>query len=144
MAVSTLDEMATGRFEPVLPDRDISGDVTRVVFTTGKVYYDLKAAREKTKTNVPIIRVEQLYPFPQPMIVDALRQFPNATDIVWAQDEPRNMGAWPYIHERISDLLSGNQKLRYVGRPVAAAPATGSHHRHEEQQAALVRDAIGG
>jgi multifunctional 2-oxoglutarate metabolism enzyme len=144
MAVSTLDELATGRFEAVLPDREISGDVTRVVFTTGKVYYDLKTARDKAKANVPIIRVEQLYPFPQPMIVDALRPFPNATDIVWAQDEPRNMGAWPYIHERIAELLSGDRKLRYVGRPVAAAPATGSHHRHEEQQEALVRDAIGG
>ena len=141
MAVSALDELSSGRFEPVLDDRKAT-NADRVILTTGKIYYDLKAARDKASANTAIIRVEQLYPFPQPMLIEALRPYGNLAEVIWVQDEPRNMGAWPYIHERIADLLSGNQKLRYVGRPVAAAPATGSHHRHEEQQAALVREAL--
>jgi multifunctional 2-oxoglutarate metabolism enzyme len=144
MAVSTLDELASGRFEPVLRDPAITGEVSRVILTTGKIYYDLKTARDKAGANVPLIRLEQLYPFARPMIVEALRQYPNATDIVWVQDEPRNMGAWPFLKDHIEPLLGANQKLRYAGRPIAAAPATGSHHRHEEQQEALVRAALGG
>jgi 2-oxoglutarate dehydrogenase complex dehydrogenase (E1) component-like enzyme len=142
-AVSSLDQLTNGRFEPVL--RDEVGDpasVKRVIFTTGKVYYDLKTARDKANANIPLLRLEQLYPFPQPMILEALRQYPNASEIVWVQDEPRNMGAWPFLHERVLSLLSPNQKLTYIGRPIAAAPATGSHHRHEEQQQALVAAAI--
>ncbi|HVG23217.1 MAG TPA: hypothetical protein VND45_03605, partial [Thermoanaerobaculia bacterium] len=69
--------------------------------------------------------------------------YPNATEIVWVQEEPRNMGAWPFLHERLAALLGADQKLSYVGRPVAAAPATGSHHRHDEQQKALVEKALG-
>jgi 2-oxoglutarate dehydrogenase E1 component len=143
-AVSSLDDLTNGRFEPVL--RENVGDaasVQRVVFTTGKVYYDLKTARDKASANIPLLRLEQLYPFPQPMIAEALKQYPNATEVLWVQDEPRNMGAWPFLHERLMSLLGPNQKLRYVGRPIAAAPATGSHHRHEEQQQALVASAIG-
>jgi len=141
-AVSTLDELTSGRFEPVLPDRDAT-NASRVILTTGKVYYDLKAARDKANANVAIVRVEQLYPFPEPMIADVLRAHPNAKDVVWVQDEPRNMGAWPFLRERLAALMSANQKLSYVGRPISASPATGSHHRHEDQQHALVKSAIG-
>ena len=143
-AVSTLDDLTNGRFEPVLADHSVSGNVDRVILTTGKIYYDLKTARDKANVNVPIIRLEQLYPFAQPMIADALKSFAGATQIIWVQDEPRNMGAWPFLHERLESLLAPNQKLRYVGRPIAAAPATGSHHRHEDQQKALVQMAISG
>jgi len=142
-AVSSLDQLTNGRFEPVLRDEVADpASVKRVIFTTGKVYYDLKTARDKANANIPLIRLEQLYPFPQPMILEALRQYPNASDVLWVQDEPRNMGAWPFLHERVMSLLSPNQKLTYIGRPIAAAPATGSHHRHEEQQQALVAAAI--
>ena len=75
-------------------------------------------------------------------MASAIAQHPNATEIVWTQDEPRNMGAWPFLHERLA-ALAGSRTLRYVGRPISASPATGSHHRHEEQQAALVQTAIG-
>ena len=143
-AVSQLGELTQGRFEPVLHDVLVHpAGVNRVVFTCGKVYYDLKAARDKAGANVPIVRLEQLYPFPQPMIAEALKQYDGAKEIVWVQEEPRNMGAWPFLHERLGALLSANQKLEYVGRPLAAAPATGSHHRHEEQQKALVAKALG-
>src|SRR5262249_11998468 len=115
-ATSTLDELTRGRFEPVLHDVLVHpAGVKRVVFTCGKVYYDLKTARDKASANVPIVRVEQLYPFPQPMIVDTLRQYGGATEIVWVQEEPRNMGAWPFLHERLLALLAPGQTLRYVG-----------------------------
>jgi 2-oxoglutarate dehydrogenase E1 component len=142
-AVSKLDELATGRFEPVLLDGVGSTSAGRVVITSGKVYYDLKAAREQRNANVPIIRLEQFYPFPQPMLAEALRAYTNAKDILWVQEEPRNMGAWPFLHERLGALLGSNQTLRYVGRPISASPATGSHHRHEGQQKALVDAALG-
>jgi 2-oxoglutarate dehydrogenase E1 component len=118
--------------------------VRRVVITSGKIYYDLKTARDKAQANVPVIRLEQYYPFPQAMLAEALRQFPNATDIVWTQEEPRNMGAWPFLQERLAALVQGNQALHYAGRPKSAAPATGSHHRHEDQQRALVEMALNG
>jgi 2-oxoglutarate dehydrogenase E1 component len=142
-ATSPVDELTGGRFEPVLHDVATSGDVKRVVITSGKVYYDLRAARDKANANVAILRLEQFYPFPQPMLSEALKGYPNATEIVWVQEEPRNMGAWPFLHERLGTLLGGGQKLEYVGRPLAAAPATGSHHRHDEQQKALVERALG-
>ncbi|HEY2323976.1 MAG TPA: multifunctional oxoglutarate decarboxylase/oxoglutarate dehydrogenase thiamine pyrophosphate-binding subunit/dihydrolipoyllysine-residue succinyltransferase subunit [Thermoanaerobaculia bacterium] len=143
MAVSTLDEVTNGRFEPVLHDVATSDEVERVILTCGKVYYDLRTARDKANAKVAILRVEQLYPFPRPMIADALKGYPNAKEIVWVQDEPRNMGAWPFLRDRLAELLGPNQTLRYAGRPTAAAPATGSHHRHEEQQRALVQQALG-
>ncbi|HSP16366.1 MAG TPA: multifunctional oxoglutarate decarboxylase/oxoglutarate dehydrogenase thiamine pyrophosphate-binding subunit/dihydrolipoyllysine-residue succinyltransferase subunit [Thermoanaerobaculia bacterium] len=144
MAISRIDDLTSGRFEPVLLDGApaSAGDVKRIVVTSGKVYYDLKTGRDKANANVPIIRLEQFYPFPQPMIAGALKQFPNATEVVWVQEEPRNMGAWPFLHERLLSLLTSGQELRYAGRPISAAPATGSHHRHEDQQHALVESAI--
>ncbi|HEV7238787.1 MAG TPA: multifunctional oxoglutarate decarboxylase/oxoglutarate dehydrogenase thiamine pyrophosphate-binding subunit/dihydrolipoyllysine-residue succinyltransferase subunit [Thermoanaerobaculia bacterium] len=143
MAVSNVNELTDGRFEPVLLDVATSDEVKRVVITCGKVYYDLRQARDKANAKVAILRLEQFYPFPQPMLADALKQYPGATEIVWVQEEPRNMGAWPFLHERLLPLLKDGQSLQYVGRPLAAAPATGSHHRHEDQQKALVDRALG-
>jgi 2-oxoglutarate dehydrogenase complex dehydrogenase (E1) component-like enzyme len=142
-AVSTVNQLTNGRFEPVLPDPKIaSGDAKRIVLTSGKVYYDLATARDAAGANVPVIRLEQYYPFPQPMLAAALAQFPDATEVVWVQEEPRNMGAWPFLHERLLTLLKPGQTLRYAGRPISASPATGSHHRHDDQQKALAQAAI--
>ncbi|MEO6487416.1 MAG: multifunctional oxoglutarate decarboxylase/oxoglutarate dehydrogenase thiamine pyrophosphate-binding subunit/dihydrolipoyllysine-residue succinyltransferase subunit [Thermoanaerobaculia bacterium] len=144
-AVSRVEDLTSGRFEPVLADESTSAaEVTRVVVTSGKVYYDLRASRDKSNANVAIIRLEQYYPFPQVMLSGALARFTSATDVVWVQEEPRNMGAWPMIHERLASVVNERQKLRYIGRPISAAPATGSHHRHDEQQKALVEAAIHG
>src|SRR4051794_6873276 len=141
-ATSPIDALTNGRFEPVLIDAaSDAASAKRIVLTSGKVYYDLRTAREKANANLPLIRLEQLYPFPQKMLADAIAQHPNATEIVWVQDEPRNMGAWPFLHERLA-ALAGKLALRYIGRPISASPATGSHHRHEEQQQALVQAAI--
>ena len=142
LAVSHVDELAGGRFEPVLLDVATSDETKRVIITSGKVYYDLRQARDKASANVAILRLEQFYPFPQSMLSDALSQYSGATEIVWVQEEPRNMGAWPFLHERLRGLLTPSQTLSYVGRPLAAAPATGSHHRHDEQQKALVERAL--
>ncbi|MEA2344037.1 MAG: 2-oxoglutarate dehydrogenase component, partial [Thermoanaerobaculia bacterium] len=141
-ATSPIDALTTGRFEPVLIDAASDpATAKRIVLTSGKVYYDLRTAREKANANIPLIRLEQFYPFPQKMLADAIAQHPNATEIIWVQDEPRNMGAWPFLHERLASL-AGKLALRYIGRPISASPATGSHHRHEEQQQALVQAAI--
>jgi len=146
-AVSNVNELTDGRFEPVLLDVAFTGatseEVKRVIITSGKVYYDLRQARDKANAKVAILRLEQFYPFPQQILADALAQYSGATEIVWVQEEPRNMGAWPFLHERLLALLKDGQTLKYVGRPLAAAPATGSHHRHEEQQKALVERALG-
>ncbi|HEX8169801.1 MAG TPA: multifunctional oxoglutarate decarboxylase/oxoglutarate dehydrogenase thiamine pyrophosphate-binding subunit/dihydrolipoyllysine-residue succinyltransferase subunit [Thermoanaerobaculia bacterium] len=144
LATSSVQDLLNGRFEPVLLDVATSPDVKRVILTSGKVYYDLKQARDKSSANVAILRLEQFYPFPQPMLAAALEQYPGATELVWVQEEPRNMGGWPFVHERLVNMLTNGLQLRYIGRPVAAAPATGSHHRHEEQQKALVDQAING
>jgi 2-oxoglutarate decarboxylase len=145
-AVSTLAELTHGRFEPVVTDASTASpaEVKRIVLTSGKVYYDLEAARAKSNANIPLLRLEQFYPFPQHMIAEAIRPYANATEVLWVQEEPRNMGAWPFLHDRLADLVGGNRTLRYIGRPISAAPATGSHHRHEEQQKAIVEAAIGG
>jgi 2-oxoglutarate dehydrogenase E1 component len=142
-AASSVQDLTRGRFEPVLPDREGKPEAARVIISSGKVYYDLIAGRQKANANVAILSLEQFYPFPQPMLAAAIQQFKNATEVVWVQEEPRNMGAWPFLHERLSALLQSGQTLRYVGRPTAAAPATGSHHRHEEQQQTLVAQALG-
>ena len=133
-ATSTLDDLTNGRFEPVLAD-GAPASAGRVIVTAGKVYYDLAAARDERKANVSIVRLEQFYPFPQAMLAGAIG---NATDVVWVQEEPRNMGAWPFLHERLPE------GTRYIGRPKSASPATGSHHRHEDQQKALIDEALGG
>jgi 2-oxoglutarate dehydrogenase E1 component len=141
-ATSPIDALTNGRFEPVLIDAASDpATAKRIVLTSGKVYYDLRTAREKANANIPLIRLEQFYPFPQSILADAIAQHPNATEIVWVQDEPRNMGAWPFLSERLASL-TGNRTLRYIGRPISASPATGSHHRHEEQQQALVQAAV--
>ena len=143
-ATSTTGELTHGRFEPVLVDCDgcDKAAVRRVVFCSGKLYYDLKSARDAAKLGVPLVRLEQFYPFPQPMISEALAMFPNTTEVVWAQEEPRNMGAWPFLGDRLRGVIAASQSLRYAGRPISASPATGSHHRHEEQQKALIQSAL--
>jgi 2-oxoglutarate dehydrogenase E1 component len=117
-----------------------------VVLCSGKVYYDLKKARdERELKTVSLIRVDQLYPFPAEVLAEALAQYPNA-DVVWCQEEPANMGAWFFVDRRIERILSdtGHKAGRpsYAGREEAAAPATGSLRRHNEEQQALIDTAL--
>jgi 2-oxoglutarate dehydrogenase complex dehydrogenase (E1) component-like enzyme len=143
-AVSSLEEITSGRFEEVIPD--LSGldasRVTRVLFCCGQIYYDLAAAR-KDRNHVAICRLEQLYPFASDQVKDVIARYPAATEVAWVQEEPRNMGAWRSVQENFQAVIEGSKKvLRYVGRPEAASPAAGSLKRHQQEQADLVENAF--
>ena len=149
--VSSLADMGPGTsFHRVLDERDTkvkSGKAKRIIMCSGKVYYDLAAARDETKMwDTEIIRVEQLYPFPTRAITEVLEQTPNAT-MVWCQEEPRNMGGWTFVRDFIEEAMqtagAKQQRLIYAGRDAAASPATGTLGRHKREQAQLVADALG-
>jgi 2-oxoglutarate dehydrogenase E1 component len=121
------------------PEAPAPSGVTRVVLCSGKVYYDLAAARRKAEdTSVALLRVEQLYPLPGAQIRDALAAYPNATDVVWCQEEPANQGAWAHIALSLPEQLPAEIRLRRVSRRASASPAAGSSKVHEAEQAALV------
>ncbi len=151
LAVSPLHEMATGgAFRFVIPEIDLiapAENVRRVVLCSGKVYYDLLAERRERNVNdVAILRIEQLYPFPEKTLERLLAPYRNA-EVIWCQEEPENMGAWRFVDRRIETALGrleGKAKRpRYAGRAAAASPATGSARTHATEQAALVADALG-
>jgi 2-oxoglutarate decarboxylase len=144
--VSALNELAEGRFEPVLgePGSD-PGSVRRVILCSGKLYFDLLEARDEGGgRDVALVRLEQLYPFPFAALQEALGRFHPEAELVWAQEEPRNMGAWPFVRETLLDgvLDTGGRVLRYVGRSASASPAPGSLKVHQAEQEALVRGAF--
>ena len=146
--VSNLEEFGPGTaFSRVLPDCEVT-DARRVILCAGKVYFDLLAAREERDvSDVALIRVEQLYPFPDVSLAQELRKHPDA-DVVWCQEEPRNMGAWNFADRRIEAVLEGldvrASRPLYAGRPEAASPATGSHGKHEREQRTLIERALAG
>ena len=147
-ATSPLSEFTKGSFQTVIPEQDEAIDkkadkVKRVIACSGKVYYDLvKKRTENAVSDVAIIRVEQLYPFPHKAFAAAIKKYPNATDIVWCQDEPQNQGAWFFIQHNIHENMLDGQKLGYSGRAASASPAVGYSHLHQEQQKALVEGAF--
>ncbi|MBK7876050.1 MAG: 2-oxoglutarate dehydrogenase E1 component [Planctomycetes bacterium] len=146
-ATSKLDELARGRFQRVIADTHAtpkSGKVGRVVLCTGKVYFDLEEEREKRKLDVPILRVEQLYPLSKEELLAALAKYADGTEIVWAQEEPENMGAWRFVDAGFGAALRARFALRAVTRPEAASPATGSLTAHKAEQAELVERALVG
>ncbi len=143
-AASVPQDFTTGRWQPVLADAELTdaSAVTRVVLTAGKVHYDLAAARRKAEDKtVALLRVEQLYPVPGNQVRAALDLYPHTTDIVWAQEEPANQGAWSHIALSLPEFLPSELRLRRVSRRAAASPAAGSSKVHEAEQAALV-DAV--
>ncbi len=145
-AASPLAEFTKGSFQTIIPDqKSLKGDkVKRVVACSGKVYYDLaKKREEKGSDDVAIIRVEQLYPFPHKAFATELKKYPNATEVVWTQDEPQNQGAWFFVQHYIHENMLDGQKLGYSGRAASASPAVGYSHLHQEQQKALVEGAFG-
>ncbi len=144
-AVSTLEECTSGRFYEVLDDKSI-GDpkpVKRILLCSGKVYYDLVAGREERKSgNVAIVRVEQMYPFPQDALREVFARYPAAAQVYWVQEEPLNMGPWRFMNENLQPLLDeSKRKLFYAGRPEGASPAAGTTKRHAQEQSDLVADA---
>ena len=144
-ATSPISEFTEGGFQTVIADKgDLKADkVKRVVACSGKVYYDLaKKREEKGAEDVAIIRVEQLYPFPHKAFAAELKKYPNATEVVWCQDEPQNQGAWFFVQHYIHENMVSGQKLGYAGRAASASPAVGYAHLHQEQQKALVEAAF--
>jgi 2-oxoglutarate dehydrogenase E1 component len=150
MSVSPLSDLSAGQFESIIPDPAFGSGkaktkkVRRLVFCSGKVYFDLREAQEiHAVQNVAIIRVEQLYPFPVEEFANSIARYEDARDIVWCQEEPQNQGAWYQIRHRLQEPLTGGQQLYYAGRPSAAAPASGMFKLHMLQQQALVEAALG-
>jgi 2-oxoglutarate dehydrogenase E1 component len=147
-ATSPLSEFVRGSFQTVIADsreevNKKADKVKRVIVCSGKVYYDLvKKREEKGADDVAILRVEQLYPFPHKVFAAELKKYPNATDIVWCQDEPQNQGAWFFVQHYIHENMLDGQKLGYSGRAASASPAVGYSHLHQDQQKALVEGAF--
>ena len=147
-ASSSLADLANGSFQTVIGEVDKVDvkKVSRVILCSGKVYFDLLAARrERNITNIAIVRVEQLYPFPKEHLEKELAKYPKATEIVWCQEEPRNQGAWYWIASRhhLETQLGTKQRMLLVARPASSSPAVGYLAKHNEQQKALVESALG-
>ncbi|MCZ7562014.1 MAG: 2-oxoglutarate dehydrogenase E1 component [Burkholderiaceae bacterium] len=146
-AVSSLDELARGEFRTVIGETVSTIDpkkVKRVVVCTGKVYYDLLAARrERGLDDVALVRVEQLYPFAHKAFEAEMKKFPSASQVIWCQDEPQNQGAWFYVQHHIAEALKEGQKLGYAGRAPSASPAVGYYDKHYAQQKELIAAALG-
>ena len=145
--VSELEEFSTGTFQRVINDADVADPaaVSRVVLCTGKIYYDLVAARGEENGNdeVALLRVEELYPFPTAELQAAFERYPAAEQFYWVQEESQNMGAWSFVQPLLDELLPAHCALNYVGRDEAASPATGSGHLHETEQREIVEQALG-
>ncbi len=147
LSVSSIKDLAEGHFETVMDEQDPiqPASVRRIVLCSGKVYYDLLERRRADQTaEVALVRIEQLYPFPADEYQAVIRRYPEAREIVWCQEEPQNQGAWYQIRHRLQGTLGAAHSLLYAGRAGAAAPATGVHALHEQEQQALVQAALYG
>ncbi len=153
MAASSLEDLSKGRFQPVIDDpqtRTRPETVRRLILCTGHIYVDLVSARQviagtpggMASDSVAIVRMEELYPFPAADLEMVLREYRSIEEIVWAQEEPRNMGAWPFVAPRLRDLTGGRLPLLYAGRTRRASPAEGSHEWHVREQKRLVEAAF--
>ncbi len=143
-ATSTIDDLTQGGFKRIIPDLSVDpANVRRIILCTGKVYYDLLAARTRQKRDdVALIRLEQLYPLRPSEIQDVLAPFKSGTDLVWTQEEPWNSGGWYHINARLPAILQGRFVIRCVSRAESASPATGSNAAHKLEQERLVQEAL--
>jgi 2-oxoglutarate dehydrogenase E1 component len=147
LSVSTMSELCAGNFQRVIDEVDArdAAKVRRIVFCSGKVYYDLLERRRAGRfPEVALVRIEELYPFPTEEYQAILDRYPKAKGIVWCQEEPQNQGAWYQIRHRLQAPLTQGRTLAYAGRDGAAAPATGLHAIHQRQQEMLVEAALAG
>ncbi len=145
LSVSQLEDLTAGEFQRVIPEIDKlnANKVKRVVFCSGKVYYDLyKARKEEELDDVALVRIEQLYPFPSEQYAAVLKGYPKLRDVVWCQEEPENQGAWYQIKHRLQESLGKAQQMLYATRPGAASTATGFFKIHVQQQEELVKAAL--
>lgn len=144
-AVSTLDDLSNGTFQEVILDATVKDPkkVDTVVFHSGKLHYELLEEKEKSgKENFALVRLEQLYPFAANAVAEVFKTYPKAKTVIWAQEEPKNMGAWQHVYFKFREFFEANNlkfDLTYVGRPERSSPATGSIYRHKVEQAALIQ-----
>jgi 2-oxoglutarate dehydrogenase complex dehydrogenase (E1) component-like enzyme len=160
-AASSSEQLTTGGFAPIIKDTEVKDAtrVERIVLCSGKVFYDLNAVRGSSPTvsepgavaagslrdsgdRVAIVRVEQFYPFPLRALTEAIALYPNAKELVWCQEEPKNMGGWTFMESRLENLLPRCERPRYIGRTPSASPATGSYAIHLQEQKRLVSEAL--
>lgn len=144
-----MDDLANGHFQPVIDDPHVTDKsaVTRVVLCSGKVFYDLDAARdEKGADHVALVRIEQLYPLPEAQLKEILSSYPREANVVWCQEEPMNQGAWYSIQDSLRRLVSLSMfgaELRYIGRPASASVSAGYTALHVKEQDAFISAALG-
>jgi len=150
LAVSTPEELWNSRFQEIYPAETDPAETRRLLLCTGKVYYDLLEAMiqdEASRRQIGLLRIEQLYPFPKAALQAELARYRDVKDVVWVQEEPANMGAWSYMQPRLNALLEMlhgdcSRRVRYIGRPEVASPATGSAKVHQLEQERIVRRAL--
>jgi 2-oxoglutarate dehydrogenase E1 component len=148
LAISTLEDLAHGSFQTVIPEIDTldAAKVTRLVLCSGKVYYDLlEKRRAEGREDIAIVRIEQLYPFPEDDLMEAIAPYGNLTNVVWCQEEPMNQGAWYSSQHHLRRSIGNHNRnlvLEYAGRDASAAPACGYASMHAEQQEKLLQDAF--
>jgi 2-oxoglutarate dehydrogenase E1 component len=143
-AAVRIEDLASGSFQPVIDDAVAAGrrdEVRRVVFSTAKMYYDLLAARGD-RADVALVRVDELYPWPGEAVAAVVDRYPNVEDVVWAQEEPKNMGAWSYVAPQLRVATGNMLTIRYIGRPERASPAEGYSKAHEEEQKRIVNETL--
>lgn len=145
-ATSTISELTEGNFRHVLADPTVEDPerITRLILCTGKFYYDVQAhARRDEAAATAVGRVELLYPFPAPALTGLIESYPNVREVVWAQEEPRNMGALTFIGPRLRSVVPRKVPLAHASRPERASPAEGKSSDHVKQQHELVLEALG-
>ena len=141
-ATSKVSDFTSGTFTSIINDQEMNpAEVKTVLLCSGKVYYDLVAEREKTgRKDVAVIRLERLYPLPAMTLPPELAKYQNLETVKWVQEEPANQGAWSFMAMNLPELIG--RQLVGVSRPASSSPAVGSHHRHEVEQEALVKQAF--
>jgi 2-oxoglutarate dehydrogenase E1 component len=142
-AMSGLADLSKGMFQPVIDDATTTGrekKVTRVVLCTGKIYHEIRATNPGE--SVAVVRIEELYPWPTAAISEVIDRYPNLTDVVWTQEEPKNMGAWSFAEPRLRMATGNALTLKYAGRPERASPAEGYEASHKAEQARIIADAL--
>lgn len=144
MAISSIEHFTSGAFNEVITDTSVDpAKVTKVVFCTGKVFYDLLDARNKAEKNhIALVRVEQIYPFPTEKVKAVLNTFKSAGEIIWTQEEPQNQGAWLFVRDDFDEIIGKCGSISYVGRKRSASPAAGHLKTHLREQEELVKTAL--
>jgi 2-oxoglutarate dehydrogenase E1 component len=145
LATSRAEDLSQGKYQPFIADQEVEdkSNIDRLIICSGKVYYDLyKQRQEEELDNVATVRLEQFYPFPNQDVSDIFEEYDHVEDVVWCQEEPKNMGGWTFVAPRIMQELQEGQNLRYVGRQASASPAAGQKKVHKAEQDKLINEAL--